>query len=77
MKMISSGGNILSCLINQRYTLKGAQRRINAIGNTLGLSNHTMKLIERRFVEDKYVILAGLGVTLLVMYFEYNSNSLL
>lgn len=66
-EMIATGGNVLSSLINQRETLKGAQRRIHAIGSTLGLSNHTMKLIERRFVEDKYVMLAGMGVTLFIM----------
>ncbi|CAD7006595.1 probable Golgi SNAP receptor complex member 2 [Ceratitis capitata] len=66
-EMIASGGNILSSLINQRETLKGAHRRIHAIGSTLGLSNHTMKLIERRFVEDKYVMLGGMFVTLLII----------
>ncbi|XP_054732057.1 probable Golgi SNAP receptor complex member 2 [Anastrepha obliqua] len=65
--MIASGGNILTSLINQRETLKGAQRRIHSIGSTLGLSNHTMKLIERRFVEDKYIMLGGMGVTLLII----------
>ncbi|XP_039966251.1 probable Golgi SNAP receptor complex member 2 [Bactrocera neohumeralis] len=72
-EMIASGGNILSSLINQRETLKGAHQRIHAIGSTLGLSNHTMKLIERRFVEDKYIMLGGMCVTLfiigLVIYF--------
>uniref|UniRef100_A0A0A1WEI5 Probable Golgi SNAP receptor complex member 2 n=1 Tax=Zeugodacus cucurbitae TaxID=28588 RepID=A0A0A1WEI5_ZEUCU len=66
-EMIASGGDILSSLINQRETLKGAHRRIHAIGSTLGLSNHTMKLIERRFVEDKYVMLGGMCITLLII----------
>ncbi|XP_055911262.1 probable Golgi SNAP receptor complex member 2 [Eupeodes corollae] len=66
-EMISTGANILGSLINQRETLKGAHRRILAIGSTLGLSNHTMKLIERRFVEDKYVMIGGMIITLLVI----------
>ncbi|XP_011186889.1 probable Golgi SNAP receptor complex member 2 [Zeugodacus cucurbitae] len=66
-EMIASGGDILSSLINQRERLKGAHRRIHAIGSTLGLSNHTMKLIERRFVEDKYVMLGGMCITLLII----------
>uniref|UniRef100_A0A1B0GGE7 Golgi SNAP receptor complex member 2 n=2 Tax=Glossina TaxID=44049 RepID=A0A1B0GGE7_GLOMM len=66
-EMLSSGGNILSSLVNQRSTLKGAQKRIMIIGSTLGLSNHTMKLIERRIVEDKYVMLGGMIITLMVI----------
>lgn len=66
-EMISTGGNILSSLINQRDALKGAHRRILTIGSTLGLSNHTMKLIERRFSEDKYVMLGGMFATLVII----------
>lgn len=65
--MIATGSNILSSLVNQRSTLKGAQKRLLTIGSTLGLSNHTMKLIERRFVEDKYIMFGGMFVTLLVI----------
>lgn len=66
-EMISTGSNILSSLVNQRSTLKGAQKRLMTIGSTLGLSNHTMKLIERRFVEDKYFMFGGMFVTLLII----------
>ncbi|XP_075159818.1 golgi SNAP receptor complex member 2 [Haematobia irritans] len=66
-EMISTGSNILSSLVSQRGTLKGAQKRLMTIGSTLGLSNHTMKLIERRFVEDKYIMFGGMFVTLLVI----------
>ena len=65
--MIFTGGNILDSLRNQRETLKGASRRILDIGNTLGLSNHTMRLIERRLSEDKYVVFGGMFITLLIM----------
>lgn len=65
--MIATGSNILSSLVNQRSTLKGAQKRLMTIGSTLGLSNHTMKLIERRFVEDRYIMFGGMFVTLLVI----------
>lgn len=65
--MIATGGNILGSLVSQRSTLKGAHKRLITIGSTLGLSNHTMKLIERRFVEDKYVMIGGMLITLIVM----------
>lgn len=71
--MLSTGGNILSSLRNQRELLKGARNKMVSIGSTLGLSDHTMRLIERRITEDKYVMLAGMFLTLtiigLVIYF--------
>ncbi|KAL7734103.1 hypothetical protein ACLKA6_011785 [Drosophila palustris] len=65
--MIASGSGILESLISQRMTLGGAHKRIQAIGSTLGLSNHTMKLIERRLVEDRRIFLGGMVVTLLII----------
>ncbi|XP_058824043.1 probable Golgi SNAP receptor complex member 2 [Topomyia yanbarensis] len=67
-EMIWTGSSILDGLRNQRETLKGARRRIMDIGSTLGLSNQTMKMIERRLVEDKHVMLGGMIVTLLIMW---------
>ncbi|KAI8040727.1 probable Golgi SNAP receptor complex member 2 [Drosophila gunungcola] len=65
--MIASGSGILESLISQRMTLGGAHKRIQAIGSTLGLSNHTMKLIERRLVEDRRIFVGGVVVTLLII----------
>lgn len=71
--MISTGSNVLESLRNQRELLKGARNKMVSIGSTLGLSDHTMRLIERRVKEDKYVMLVGMFVTLsiigLVIYF--------
>lgn len=65
--MISTGGSILESLRNQREMLKGARNKMVSIGNTLGLSDHTMKLIERRLREDGWVMLGGMFVTLLII----------
>ncbi|XP_016984207.1 probable Golgi SNAP receptor complex member 2 [Drosophila rhopaloa] len=65
--MIASGSGILESLISQRMSLGGAHKRIQAIGSTLGLSNHTMKLIERRLVEDRRIFIGGMVVTLLIV----------
>lgn len=65
--MLMTGNGVLDSLRSQRDTLKGAHKRILDIGNTLGLSNHTMKLIEKRISEDKYVLFGGMAVTLLVI----------
>lgn len=66
-EMLWTGSNILDGLKNQRDTLKGAKKRILDFGNTLGLSNQTMKMIERRLVEDKAVMIGGMIVTLLII----------
>lgn len=66
-EMLHTGANSLESLRSQRMTLKGAHRRIMDMGNTLGLSNHTMKLIERRVKEDKVILILGMVVTLLVI----------
>lgn len=66
-EMLHTGANALESLRSQRMTLKGAQRRIMDMANTLGLSNHTMRLIERRAKQDKFVLLGGILVTLFVI----------
>ncbi|KAK3924695.1 Golgi SNAP receptor complex member 2 [Frankliniella fusca] len=65
--MLRSGAGILESLRDQRDTLKNARRRIIDIANTLGLSNTTMRLIEKRAREDKFVLLGGIFVTLVVI----------
>lgn len=65
--MISTGSTVLESLRNQRELLKGARNKMVSIGSTLGLSDHTMRLIERRVTEDKYVMLAGMFVTLMII----------
>nr|CAH7758225.1 unnamed protein product [Callosobruchus chinensis] len=66
-EMLHTGVNALDSLRSQRNTLKGAQRRIMDMANTLGLSNHTMKLIEKRAKEDKVILLLGVAITLIVI----------
>lgn len=66
--MLTAGSSTLETLRSQREKLKGAHKRILDIGNTLGLSNHTMRLIEKRISEDKYVVYAGMGVSLLIIF---------
>ncbi|XP_055608077.1 probable Golgi SNAP receptor complex member 2 [Uranotaenia lowii] len=66
-EMIMTGSNVLDGLRSQRETLKGARKRIMDVGSTLGLSNQTMKMIERRLVEDKYVMIGGMVLTLLII----------
>ncbi|XP_044268650.1 probable Golgi SNAP receptor complex member 2 [Tribolium madens] len=68
-EMLHTGVNALESLRSQRLTLKGAHRRIMDMANTLGLSNHTMRLIEKRAGEDKYILMLGIVITVLVIIF--------
>lgn len=65
--LLQHGSNIIDNLRSQRMTLKGAQKRLIDIGNTLGLSNTTMRLIENRARQDGYILISGIIITILVM----------
>ncbi|XP_063633594.1 probable Golgi SNAP receptor complex member 2 [Cydia splendana] len=66
-EMIHTGSNILQTLRYNRDTLKGAHKRLIDLANTLGLSNATISLIERRVSQDKYILFGGMFVTLVVI----------
>ncbi|CAF4883583.1 unnamed protein product [Pieris macdunnoughi] len=66
-EMLHTGSSILETLRYNRDTLKGAHRRLIDLANTLGLSNATISLIEKRVSQDKYVLFGGMFVTLSVI----------
>jgi len=68
LELIDSGSASLNSLVTQRSRLKGVKRVMLDIGNKLGLSNSTMRIIERRDVTDAYLVMAGMVITLLVIY---------
>ncbi|XP_050673308.1 probable Golgi SNAP receptor complex member 2 [Leptidea sinapis] len=66
-EMLHTGSRILDTLRYNRDTLKGAHRRLIDLANTLGLSNATISLIEKRVAQDKYILFGGMFVTLSVI----------
>lgn len=56
---IARGQAVLGDLGHQREVLKGTQRRIYSVANTLGVSGDTIKMVERRAREDKWIFAAG------------------
>lgn len=66
---MKQGQESLAKLREQGFTLKNAQRRILDVANTLGLSQTTIRWIERRTAEDKYIFWGGVFLTLTVMFF--------
>lgn len=65
--LLHGGNTILDNLKSQRITLKGAHKRLIDIGNTLGLSNTTMRFIERRAREDGFILVGGMIFTCIVI----------
>lgn len=66
--MIFTGTAVLDNLRDQRMTLKGAHRKLMDVANTLGLSNTTMRLIENRVKEDKWILIGGMLITMIMVF---------
>lgn len=65
--LLQSGSGILENLRDQRMTVKRAHRRLYDIANTLGLSNTTMRFIEKRAYQDQFILFGGMLFTLIVI----------
>jgi Golgi SNAP receptor complex protein 2 len=69
--IIRSGEASLNNLMEQRQRLRGVTRVLADIGDRLGLSQATMRIIERRDITDAYLVAAGMVVTIIVIYFTW------
>ena len=70
-ELLASGQASLTGLVGQRSRMRWVNRKMLDIGNKIGLSNSTMRMIERRDATDAYLVFGGMIVTLLVIYFLY------
>lgn len=59
---IARGQAVLGDLGTQREMLKGTQKRLYSVANTLGVSGDTIRMIERRTREDKWIFWAGVVI---------------
>ena len=66
--LLMSGQAQLNSLIDQRRRMRGVKKMVLNIGNTLGLSSQTMRMIENRDENDMYLVFAGMFVTCIVIY---------
>lgn len=53
---------MLGDLGHQREMLKGTQRRLYSVANTLGISGDTIRMVERRAKQDKWIFWGGVVV---------------
>ncbi|KAL9105565.1 MAG: hypothetical protein Q9187_008685, partial [Circinaria calcarea] len=56
---LERGRAVLGDLGQQREILKGTQKRLYSVANTLGVSGDTIRMVERRAKQDKWIFWAG------------------
>ncbi len=61
-EFLDRGRAVLGDLGQQREMLKGTQRRLYSVANTLGVSGDTIRMVERRARQDKWVFGGGVVV---------------
>ncbi|KAF9481541.1 synaptobrevin [Pholiota conissans] len=67
-EFLAQGREVLDNLVDQRNMLKGTQRRLLNVANTLGLSRDVIGWIERRSTQDTYIFFAGAIFTFFCFY---------
>lgn len=71
MGLISQADASYQELVEQRQRLRGVRKIVVDIGSALGITQSTMRIIERRDITDAYLVAAGMVITLLVIYFVW------
>ncbi|KAF2024098.1 v-SNARE protein-like protein Bos1 [Setomelanomma holmii] len=61
-EFLDRGRAVLGDLGQQREMLKGTQRRLYSVANTLGISGDTIRMVERRAKQDKWIFWTGVVV---------------
>jgi len=65
---LDRGRAVLADLGEQRQMLKRTQRKLYNVANTLGVSRDTIRMIERRAMQDKWIFYGGIIVFFLFCY---------
>ncbi|RMZ85245.1 hypothetical protein DV738_g315, partial [Chaetothyriales sp. CBS 135597] len=72
-EFLDRGRAVLGDLGQQREILKGTQKKLYNVANTLGVSGDTIRMVERRARQDKWIFWAGVIIFFsfcgLVLYF--------
>ncbi len=65
---LERGRAVLGDLGQQKEMLKGTQRRLYSVANTLGISGDTIRMVERRSKQDKWIFWGGVVVFCIFCY---------
>lgn len=68
-EFLDRGRAVLQDLSDQREMLKNTQKKLYSVANTLGISGDTIRMIERRAKEDKYIFWGGVVIFFVFCYF--------
>lgn len=66
---LERGKMVLGDLSEQRELLKSTRKKIYSVANTLGVSNDTIRMVERRAKQDKKIFYGGILVMLVSFYY--------
>ena len=69
--LLGYAASVLSETNRQGSSLKGIQKKVLSIGSTLGLSNNTLRMIERRLFGDKLILYGGMALTMGLLWFVF------
>lgn len=61
-EFLGRGRAVLEDLGHQREMLKGTQRKLYSVANTLGISGDTIRMVERRAKQDKWIFWVGVVI---------------
>ena len=67
-EFLDRGRAVLGDLGQQREILKGTQKRLYGVANTLGISGDTIRMVERRAKQDKWIFWGGVVVFFVFCY---------
>ncbi|KAI9763524.1 MAG: protein transport protein bos1 [Candelina submexicana] len=67
-EFLDRGRAVLGDLGQQREMLKGTQRKLYSVANTLGISGDTIRMVERRAKQDKWIFWAGVIIFFVFCY---------
>ncbi|KAN0007208.1 hypothetical protein ACTFIV_001117 [Dictyostelium citrinum] len=62
------GNSIIYNLVGQNSKLKGVNKKIYDIANTLGLSRSVIQKIKRRQYQDKVIVYSGMVIVLIIVF---------
>lgn len=65
---IARGRDVLSNLGDQREMLKGTQRKLYSVAGTLGISTNTIKMVENRARQDKWIFWGGVVIFIVFVW---------
>ncbi|THZ81444.1 hypothetical protein D6C84_06568 [Aureobasidium pullulans] len=66
---LERGRAVLGDLGEQRDILKNTQRKLYSVANTLGISGDTIRMVERRAKQDKWIFWTGVAIFVIFVYF--------